>query len=94
MEGRRGDAGGGFIEALDERGRVTGRFGTGSGLIAAVRNQGESPVWLITGTDERGVVSASSALDPEALERTYAVVVPPGDGAPVPVPTRSEGDRP
>lgn len=88
LEGRHDGGGSGFLEALDERGKVTGRFGAGTGLIAAVRNQGEPPVWLITGTDDRGVTSASSALDPATLRRTYAVVVPPDGGPPLAVPTR------
>lgn len=88
LGGPQGESGSGSIELLDERATVTGRFGAGSGLVAAVRNQGDPPVWLITGTDDRGVASASSALDPVILRRTYAVVIPPGNSPPLPVPTR------
>lgn len=88
LQGPQGRSDSGFIELLDERARVTGRFGAGAGLVAAVRSEGDPPVWLITGTDDRGVTLASSALDPAILRRTYAVVVPPGSGPPQPVPTR------
>lgn len=87
----RSSSGAGTVETLNERGEVTGSFGAGTGLVAAVRSQGQAPVWLVTGTDERGVARASAALEPEALERTYAVVVPPGQEEMVPVPTESGG---
>jgi hypothetical protein len=89
LAGPRGRSRSGRLETLDERGRVTGRFGAGTGLVAAVREQGKPPVWLVTGTDERGVKAASAVLDPDKLRRTYAVVVPPGGGDPLPVPTPS-----
>lgn len=83
-------AGAGRLEALDDRGQVTGRFGAGTGLVAAVREQGRPPVWLITGTDDRGVEGAATVLEPDLLRSTYAVVVPPGGGNPLSVPTSSD----
>lgn len=91
LEKPRSRSGAGLVKTLDERGEVTGSFGAGTGLVAAVRSQGQAPVWLVTGTDERGVARASTVLEPEALERTYAVVVPPGQEEIVPVPTESGG---
>jgi len=89
LNGPRGRSRSGRLETLDDRGRVTGRFGPGTGLVAAVRQQGKPPVWLVTGTDERGVGKAAAVLDPDPLSRTYAVVVPPDGSSPLPVPTPS-----
>ena len=78
------------LEVLDETGATVEVLGPGSGLVAAVRKTGSQAVWVVTGTDERGVEAATSALDPDVLESTYAVVVPPDGRDPIPVP-RSAG---
>jgi hypothetical protein len=47
----------------------------GVGLIAAARFSNESPEWIITGTDEDGVVSAAGAFSQRALDRHFALAV-------------------
>lgn len=82
------------LEALDETGATVERFGPGAGLIAAALDPGGSPVWVVSGTDDAGVEAATAALEPDVLESTYAVLVPPGGGTPIPVPVAGpvEGD--
>lgn len=74
------------LEALDETGTAVETFGSGAGLVAAVRDPGKPPVWVVTGTDHEGVEAATAALDPEVLDSTYAVVLAPDGGDPIPVP--------
>ncbi|HEU4974235.1 MAG TPA: DUF4430 domain-containing protein [Baekduia sp.] len=75
------------IALLDARGRVTRRLGPGTGLIAATTAQNNpDPVWVVTGTDERGVRAAAAALDEGALHAHFAVAVV--GGRPVGLPDR------
>ena len=86
----RGD--GAILEVLDETGATTGRFGSGAGLVAALRDSDGSTVWLVTGTDEAGVEAAAGLLDPGVLASTYAVVAPPEGRPAMPVPVgQAEG---
>lgn len=78
------------LEVLDEAGNVVRSYGAGTGLVAAVRDPGNPLLWLLTGTDDAGVRAATSALDPEVLESTYAMVVPPDGGPPVPIPVTGD----
>lgn len=78
------------LETLDQTGATVASFGSGAGLVAAVRAPGEDPTWVITGTDDQGVLAATSALDPVILDSTYAVVVPPRSAGAIPVPTTDE----
>ena len=83
--------GGRELKALDQTGGAVRTFGAGAGLVAAVRDPGSPPVWVITGTDDAGVRAATSALEPDLLESTYAVVVPPGGKSPLPIPAIGDG---
>jgi len=73
---------------LDQRGKVTRTLGPGTGLIAATAaKDNRDPVWVVTGTDERGVQAAADALDEGALAGHFAVAIV--DGKPVGLPDRS-----
>jgi hypothetical protein len=81
------DAGKAFT-LLDDRGRPTRTLGPGTGLIAATASEdNRDPVWLVTGTDARGVQAAAAALDEGALSGRFAVAVV--GGRPVALPDRS-----
>lgn len=62
---------------LDESSRAVADFGIHSGLIAALRRDGDPPVWLVTGTDRPGVEAAAGALTPDDLRNRYAAAVAP-----------------
>ena len=83
--------GGFLLRALDQNGVSSEAFGSGAGLVAAVKAPGGEPTWVITGTDDRGVEAATSALDSGTLASTYAVVVPPDGSGVIPVPTSDQG---
>jgi hypothetical protein len=74
---------------LDAEGHVTRTLGPGTGLIAATAAQDHAadPVWLVTGTDARGVQAAAAALDEGALAGHFAVAI--AGGRPIPLPDRS-----
>ncbi|HWH96620.1 MAG TPA: DUF4430 domain-containing protein [Baekduia sp.] len=79
------------IALLDERGAVTRTLGAGTGLIAAtrvkdVKDEVSDPVWIVTGTDEAGVVAAADALDEGALAGRFAIAV--SGGRPIGLPDR------
>lgn len=69
--------GGDRLVGLDESAEATTDFGPQSGLIAAMRRGEEPPVWVVTGTDERGVKLAAGALDAGQLRNRYAAAVSP-----------------
>jgi hypothetical protein len=50
------------LAALDPRGRVARRLGAGTGLIAATDFEGQQPVWIVSGTDARGLDAAVRAF--------------------------------
>lgn len=50
-------------------------YGAESGLVAALRNGDNPPVWIVTGGTDRAVSLAAAALDPKYLKRRYAAVV-------------------
>jgi hypothetical protein len=62
---------------LDATADPAADFGPHSGLIAAMRRGDEPPVWLVTGTDQRGVELAAEALQADKLHNRYAAVVSP-----------------
>jgi hypothetical protein len=75
------------IALLDAGGRTTRTLGPGTGLIAATAPaDNPDPVWVVTGTDQRGVAAAAAALDEGALAGRFAVAV--SNGRPVPLPDR------
>jgi hypothetical protein len=73
------------IVTLDARGHTARRLGASSGLVAAVRQGDEPPVWAVTGTDEPGVEAAANAFTERTLGRRFAVAIAPG-GTPIPLP--------
>lgn len=73
VERREGDR----LVGYDAAARAATDFGPHSGLIAAMRRGGEPPVWLVTGTDVRGVELAAAALDAGRLRNRYAAAVSP-----------------
>ena len=75
------------LVALDPSGREAGRFGPGTGLVAAVRKGEEQPTWVVTGTDEAGVEAAIGLLDTESLRDRYAVAITSG-GREIPLPVQ------
>lgn len=82
------DAAGDTLAVLDPSGATAQTLGAGSGLIAATRSQQRQPVWFVTGTDDAGVASAASALDPGALSGHYALAISHDLPVAVPLPAR------
>jgi hypothetical protein len=75
-----------LLELLNQRGEPAGSIGKGGGLLAALRPGDAPPVWVVTGTDSKGVAAAASLLG-EQLRNHYAVATQPGArpiGVPVP----------
>ena len=75
-----------LLDLLNEQGQPAGSLGKGGGLIAALRDGDDPPVWVVTGTDDKGVAAAASLLGP-ALRNRYAVATQPGAG-PIGVPVQ------
>ena len=75
-----------LLELLNQMGQPAGSIGKGGGLIAALREGDGPPVWVVTGTDERGVAAAAALVGP-ALRNHYAVATQPGSG-PIGVPVQ------
>lgn len=63
------------LTGLDVRGEPGRDFGSGAGLVAAMRRGDSPPVWIVTGGSTGGVEQAAAALNPEDLARRYAAVV-------------------
>jgi hypothetical protein len=75
-----------LLELLNQRGEPAGSIGKGGGLLAALRPGDAPPVWVVTGTDSKGVAAAASLFG-DQLRNHYAVAVQPGArpiGVPVP----------
>ncbi len=75
-----------LLELLNQRGQPAGSMGKGGGLIAALRVGERAPVWVVTGTDRKGVIAAADLVGP-ALRNRYAVATQPGAG-PIGVPVQ------
>ncbi len=69
-----------LLELLNQQGQPAGSVGKGGGLIAALRPGDGPPVWVVTGTDAKGVMAAVALVGP-ALRNHYAVATQPGAGA-------------
>jgi hypothetical protein len=78
------------LELLDEAGRPARSEGAGAGLLAALAPAKDQIVWLVTGTDERGVAAAAGALHERTLRNAYAVSAGPGGAERLPL-TGAEG---
>ncbi len=89
------DAAGTRITAVDPEGRAVRTLGQGAGLIAATRpiEQDENlagATWVVTGTDDAGVLAAARALDEGALQDKFALAIDP-QGVAVPLPSVPRG---
>jgi hypothetical protein len=69
---------GSVLTLLDQNGTPVKRLTSDAGLVAATQSVKEEPVWLVTGTDERGVELAARAFNPSALAEHFAVALAPG----------------
>lgn len=86
------------ITTVDAQGRDVRTLGAGTGLIAATAPEGveevqsgtvrKDPIWVVTGTDDRGVQAAVDALDEGALAGAFAVAVVGGRPVRLPEPAR------
>jgi hypothetical protein len=74
------------IALLDADGAVKRTLGPGSGLVAAVSLDHGKPVWVVTGTDERGIRAAADALQQGLLADHFAVALRGSTVIPLPVP--------
>lgn len=73
------------LTLLDQNGRPVKRLMSDAGLVAATQSVKEEPVWLVTGTDERGVELAARAFNPTVLADHFAVALAPGVATALPV---------
>jgi Domain of unknown function (DUF4430) len=73
-----------LLELENERGEPAGSIGKGGGLVAALRKGDDPPVWVVIGTDGKGVGAAANLIG-GALRNRYAVATQPGAG-PIGVP--------
>ena len=75
-----------LLELENARGEPAGSVGRGGGLVAALRHGDDPPLWVVIGTDGKGVAAAAKLIG-DALQNRYAVATQPGAGAiGVPVP--------
>ncbi len=77
--------GGRTLELLDPRGRVVRRLAGGAGLVAATADASSEPTWLVTGTDDAGVLAAARALSPSRLRDHFALAVQRDTYLPIPL---------
>lgn len=77
--------GGRALELLDDTGRRERTATAGTGLVAAIMPKGQQPVWVVTGTDARGVEAAAALLVRRALRNAYAVAATPAGAVRLPV---------
>ena len=88
------DRAGTRLSVLDAGARTVATLGPGTGLVAATRFEGETgaqgATWVVTGTDERGVLAAADALEEGALGNHFALAISPG-GVAVSLPRAGPG---
>jgi len=75
------------ISILRPDGSSARTLGAGSGLLAATAatdTPDQFPIWVVTGTDDAGVLSAAGALDEGTLHNRFALAVSDGRGVHVP----------
>jgi len=63
------------IAVLTADGRIARTLRAGSGLVAATKRPDERPLWVVTGTDAAGVMSAARAFEEGTLEHRFALAV-------------------
>jgi hypothetical protein len=74
------------LALLDGGGHVARTLGAGAGLIAATSFDHGRPVWVVTGTDVRGLTDAASSLVSGVLRNRFALVT--DHGRPLSAPER------
>jgi hypothetical protein len=80
-------AGGGrTLAVLGATGATRMTLGPATGLVAATQLPGDQPVWVVTGTDARGVEQAARAFAQTSLVQRYALAVHADLGIPLPYP--------
>jgi Domain of unknown function (DUF4430) len=79
------------LQLLDQDGHAVRTLGAGSGLIAATRQGEDAPVWVVSGTDEKGVEGAARGFDEATLGHHFAVALSAGETLPVPVSVPAAG---
>jgi hypothetical protein len=75
----------GSLRLLDDRGGVASTAPPGTGLVAALREHGGQPLWVVTGVDEAGTQRAAKALRAQTLRDAFAVAVTPAGVQKLPV---------
>ena len=84
----------GDIMELDATGSLSGEYGAGSGIIQATQNPwnpkgisaGENVVWMVTGADADGVISAATVLTNHQAQLCYAFAAIVNEGQVVTIP--------
>jgi hypothetical protein len=71
----RPDPSGRALAVLDQTARTVRTLGAGAGLVAATRRASEDPSWIVTGTDEAGLLAAARSLREPLLHDRFAVAV-------------------
>jgi hypothetical protein len=66
------------LALLDGAGHVARTLGAGAGLVAATSFEHGRPVWVVTGTDVRGLTDAAESLQSGVLRNRYALVTDRG----------------
>jgi hypothetical protein len=79
-------ANGRSLALLNEQGRVARTLGAGTGLVAATSLNHERPVWVVSGTDVRGLTDAAESLQAGVLRNRFALVT--DHGKPLSAPER------
>jgi hypothetical protein len=77
--------GGSELQLLNPHGTVVRTLTSGAGLVAATADSQSAPTWMITGTDQAGVLAAARAVTASALHDHFALAVQGGSDVPVPV---------
>jgi len=74
------------LALLDTGGHVARTLGPGTGLVAATSFDHGKPVWVVTGTDVRGLTDAAQSLQEGILRNRFALVT--DQGKPLSAPER------
>ena len=77
--------GSGSLQLLDGFGHVARTAPPGSGLVAAMIQEGGGVVWVVTGQGEAGTERAAKLLDPATLRNAFAVATTPSGPVKLPV---------
>lgn len=74
------------VDAAGKNVRVAAKFGessstpplaAGTGFVFAIRDAADAPAWVVSGTDDAGVLAAVGALDQAQLAGRVSAVIPP-----------------